>query len=151
MTDPRDATVNGIIKKYAAIAAGAGLIPIAGIDAVAIAGVELKMLADMARVYGVPFSHDRVKPIVASIIGAYGSKKLGMGLGAGVLKAVPVVGLFLGSVAVPTFAAGLTWAIGRVFMQHFASGGTFLDFDPSSVRRHFSGESPAAAATAATA
>ena len=29
-------------------------------------------------------------------------------------------------------------SVGRVFIQHFASGGTFLDFDPESVRKHFS-------------
>jgi uncharacterized protein (DUF697 family) len=144
MTDiAQDAAANGIITKYAAIAVGAGLIPIAGLDVVAIAGVELKMLADLSAVYGVPFSHDRVKPIVASIIGGYASKRLGMGIGAGALKAVPVVGVLLGSVAVPTMAAGLTYAIGRVFMQHFASGGTFLDFDPATVRNHYS---PATAA-----
>jgi signal transduction histidine kinase len=27
--------------------------------------------------------------------------------------------------------------VGRVFTQHFASGGTFLDFDPAEVREHF--------------
>src|SRR5436190_18242238 len=61
MIETPDAAANGIIKKYAALSAGAGLIPIAGLDFVAIAGVELKMLADLARLYRVPFSHDRVK------------------------------------------------------------------------------------------
>jgi len=86
----------------------------------------------------VPFSDDRVKPIVASIIGGYASKRLGLGLGGSTLKAAPVVGMFMGAVSVQAFAAGLTWAIGRVFMQYFASGGTFLDFDPAKVREHFS-------------
>jgi hypothetical protein len=40
-------------------------------------------------------------------------------------------------VAVPGFAAGLTWAVGRVFIQHFASGGTFLNLDPHQVREYF--------------
>ena len=54
------------------------------------------------------------------------------------LKGLPVVGTALGIVAVPAFASGLTWAIGKVFVQHFASGGTFLDFDPDKVRAYFS-------------
>jgi lipoate-protein ligase A len=30
-----------------------------------------------------------------------------------------------------------TYAIGRVFIQHFESGGTFLDFNPEKVREYF--------------
>ena len=31
-------------------------------------------------------------------------------------------------------AAGVTFVIGKVFMKHFASGGTLLDFDPPDYR-----------------
>ena len=30
-----------------------------------------------------------------------------------------------------------TYAAGRVFHQHFASGGTFLTFDPDKVREYY--------------
>ena len=30
----------------------------------------------------------------------------------------------------PTLSIGATYAIGMAFIQHFASGGTLLDFDP---------------------
>ena len=30
--------------------------------------------------------------------------------------------------------------IGKLFTQHFASGGTFLDFHPEAVREHFYAE-----------
>ena len=30
----------------------------------------------------------------------------------------------------PVLSAGATYLIGRVFVQHFASGGTLLDFNP---------------------
>jgi hypothetical protein len=33
----------------------------------------------------------------------------------------------------PAVAAGATWVIGRVFIKHFASGGT-LDFNPPDYR-----------------
>jgi hypothetical protein len=35
----------------------------------------------------------------------------------------------------PTFSAGATYMIGRAFIQHFASGGTLLDFDPPDYRK----------------
>jgi hypothetical protein len=35
------------------------------------------------------------------------------------------------------FAAAYAWALGRVFIQHFESGGTFLNFDAEAVKEHF--------------
>ena len=43
----------------------------------------------------------------------------------------------MGLVAVPGVAAAFTYAVGKVLVQHFASGGTFLDFDPKKVREYF--------------
>jgi hypothetical protein len=37
----------------------------------------------------------------------------------------------------PSSSAAFTYAVGKVFLQHFASGGTFLDFDPKTVREYF--------------
>jgi hypothetical protein len=34
----------------------------------------------------------------------------------------------------PVFSAGVTYVIGKVFIQHFASGGTLLDFKPPDYR-----------------
>jgi hypothetical protein len=34
----------------------------------------------------------------------------------------------------PAFSAGATYLIGKVFIQHFASGGTLLDFNPPDYR-----------------
>jgi hypothetical protein len=34
----------------------------------------------------------------------------------------------------PTVSAGATYVIGKVFIQHFASGGTLLDFNPPDYR-----------------
>jgi uncharacterized protein (DUF697 family) len=143
----KDQLATEIVKKYALYAGGAGLIPIPMLDFAAITGVEIKMLSELAKIYDVPFEDDRVRPIVASIIGGYASTKLGYGMGGAFLKGIPLLGPVLGLLAVPGFGAGLTWAVGKVFIQHFASGGTFLDFDPHTVREHFSGKStqPAAA------
>lgn len=133
----KDQQAQEVVKKYATYAAGAGLIPIPTLDMAAIAGVELKMLSDLAKVYDVPFENDRVRPILAAVMGGYVASNLGTGAGGSLLKSVPVFGTVLGTLAVPTFAAGLTFAIGKVFTQHFASGGTFLDFNPEKVREYF--------------
>ena len=95
------------------------------------------MLAELAKVYDVPFEKDRVRTILAAVIGGYTAANLGYGAGGSLLKGVPLIGTALGVLAVPAFAAGLTFAVGKIFTQHFASGGTFLDFDPETVRQHF--------------
>jgi hypothetical protein len=37
----------------------------------------------------------------------------------------------------PVVAGGATYAIGKVFIQHFESGGTFLTFDPKAVKEFY--------------
>lgn len=133
----KDLRAQEIIKQYSTYAAGAGLIPIPSADIAAVAAIEFKMLAELAKIYDVPFENDRVRPILGSVIGGYAAANLGYGVGASMLKAVPLIGTSLGALAVPTFAAGLTYAVGKIFTQHFASGGTFLDFDPERVRNYF--------------
>ena len=141
----KDVAAQEIVKKYALYAAGAGLIPFPVVDFAAITALEVKMLSDLGSLYSIPFSQDKVRPIVASLIGGYTSTKMGYGMGASAMKSIPILGSALGMIAVPAFGAGLTYAIGKVFIQHFASGGTFLDFDPDKVRAHFAKSDEAAA------
>ena len=128
-----------IVKKYALFSAGAGLIPLPVVDFAAITALEVKMLQELGNLYGVPFKQEVVRPIVAALIGGYTSTKIGYGAGGSLLKGIPVIGSALGLLSVPAFGAGLTYAIGRVFIQHFASGGTFLDFNPDKTKEYFSG------------
>ncbi len=37
----------------------------------------------------------------------------------------------------PATAGSMTYAVGRVFLQHFESGGTFLNFNPEEVKEHY--------------
>ena len=57
-----------------------------------------------------------------------------------VLKFVPVVGSLLAAVSAPAFTGASTYALGRVFVLHFESGGTFLTLDPDKVRAHYEAE-----------
>ena len=60
-------------------------------------------------------------------------------MGAGV-KTIPVVGTTIGVITMPTLSVATTCALGRVFIQHFETGGTFLDLDPEKLREHFRAE-----------
>jgi hypothetical protein len=50
------------------------------------------------------------------------------------VKGVPVVGTTIGALTMPALSIGATYIIGKVFIQHFASGGTLLDFNPPDYR-----------------
>jgi hypothetical protein len=55
----------------------------------------------------------------------------------------------------PAFSACATYVIGKVFIQHFASGGTLLDFNPPDYREFIKAQkekwaSRSAVATATT-
>ena len=47
---------------------------------------------------------------------------------------LPGIGTVIGALTMPVVSAGATWVIGKLFVQHFASGGTLLDFNPSDYR-----------------
>jgi uncharacterized protein (DUF697 family) len=115
---------------------GVGLIPVPVVDLVALSGIQLNMLRKLAQSYDIPFSKDIVKNIIASLIGG-GIPVTFAGALASLMKAVPIVGQATGALAMPILAGATTYAMGKVFIQHFASGGTFLNFDPDEVRDYY--------------
>jgi uncharacterized protein (DUF697 family) len=139
MTD-KDMLATEAIKKYSLYSAGAGLIPVPLVDFAAISAIQIKMLKQVSAIYEIPFDDERGRSIVAALIGGLAGTNLGYGLGRNLLKAVPFVGPVLGGFSVSAMGGAVTWAVGRVFMQHFASGGTLLDFDPDAMRQHFKRE-----------
>ncbi|MBI9089224.1 MAG: DUF697 domain-containing protein [Desulfobacterium sp.] len=132
----RKEKIESLIRNHMMAGMGVGLIPLPLVDFVALTGVQLDLLNKMAKVYGVEFSRDRGKMIVSSLV----SSALPLPLAdyaISLLKAVPLVGQTIGALSMPLIAGGTTYALGKVFLQHFESGGTFLDFDPDTVKSYF--------------
>lgn len=135
--DERLERSRGIVRKYMYWSMGAGLIPVPYADIAAVTGVQLKMLADLAGHYDIPFKRNMVKETVAALIGGALPGPIAGSLLGSAVKMVPVVGPIVGGVSVPLLSGATTYAVGTVFIQHFESGGTFLDFDPVKVKDHF--------------
>src|ERR1041384_7180275 len=129
----RDQLANELVDRFSLWSGAAGLIPVPLVDMAAVGGVQLQMLRRLSEIYGVPFSQNRGKSIIASLAGAIipasTATTTAMTFGS-LIKGLPGVGWTVGALTMPVYAAGVTWVIGRVFMKHFASGGTLLDFDP---------------------
>jgi uncharacterized protein (DUF697 family) len=125
------------VRKYMWWSMGAGLIPVPFVDWAAVSGVQLKMVADVAKVYGVPFQQNRGKAVIGSLVGFVLPHVMACGMLGSLLKAIPVVGAVAGAPAMAIFCGAAEWALGLTFIQHFESGGTFLDFNPEEVRAYF--------------
>lgn len=129
----RDEMASKLIERFAIWSGVAGLIPVPVVDVVTVGGLQLQMLRRLSQIYGVPFSENRGKALIASLAGSMIPATSGIGA-ASTLKVVPVVGMLVSGFVMPVLSAGATYAIGKAFVQHFASGGTLLDFEPPDYR-----------------
>ena len=128
------------VKTYMWWSMGAGLIPVPFVDWAVVSGVQLKMLADLSKIYGVPFQENRGKAVISSLAGFILPHATACGLIGSWLKAIPVIGALAGAPAMVVFCGAYAWALGNVFIQHFESGGTFLNLNPEGVREYFKAE-----------
>ena len=90
------------------------------------------MIRDIANVYGVDFKEKPVRSIITTLVGDLGA----IGVMSGV-KAIPVLGSFIGGFTTSLTGAAATYGLGKVFTQHFDQGGTLLNFDPVESRKYF--------------
>lgn len=123
-------------KNYTIGAIAVGFIPMPLADMAALSAIQLKMIHGLAKLYEVPFSQNIAKSIIASLAGGSIAVSLALPV-ASWLKAVPVIGQSSGMISTATMGASATYAIGKLFAQHFESGGTFLNFDEEKARAHF--------------
>jgi uncharacterized protein (DUF697 family) len=129
----RDEVASKLVDRFAIWSGVAGLIPFPVIDVFAVGGLQVQMLRRISQIYDVPFSENRGKALIAALAGAMIPATSGIGA-VSVLKAVPFFGTIVGGFVMPVLSAGATYAIGKAFIQHFASGGTLLDFNPPDYR-----------------
>jgi uncharacterized protein (DUF697 family) len=125
--EQRTEFANRLVDRFAIWSGVAGLIPVPVVDVFAVGGLQLQMVRRLSQVYGVPFSENSGKAIIASLAGSMIPSASGIGA-ASTLKFVPVIGTITAGFVMPALSAGATWAIGKAFIQHFESGGTLLDF-----------------------
>jgi len=129
-----------VVQRNVYWAMGAGVLPLPLVDIAAITGVQLKMLRELAQVYGFKFSEGLAKKSVMSLLVGVGGVGIGGLIGTSLAKLLPVVGTSLGVASVPVVSGMLTHAVGNTFVMHFEAGGTLLDFDPRAMRSYFKKE-----------
>jgi uncharacterized protein (DUF697 family)/CRP-like cAMP-binding protein len=133
--DDRRASAVKVVKRFSLWSGAAGIIPVPFVDLAAVGGIQIQMLHRISQIYGVPFSRNRGKTLVFSLAGSMIPISSGIGA-ASLIKSVPIVGTAMSATVMPAMSAGATYAIGMTFIQHFASGGTLLDFNPTDYREY---------------
>ncbi len=129
--------IDKLIRHHAYGSMAVGLIPVPLVDFAGVTLVQLNMLRALGKRYNVPFSKGVAKNILSSLVGGAVPAVASPALAASLAKMVPAVGVTVGVVTMPIVAGASTYAVGKVFIQHFASGGTFLTFDPDKVKEYY--------------
>lgn len=120
---------NRIVRFRTLLAAGTGFVPVPVLDVVGVMTIQLWMIRDLAKVYSIPFRKHVAKSLIGSLVGNVSSASL--------IKLIPGVGTFLGGGAGALTSGASTYALGKIFTQHFDQGGTLLSFDPVKSQEHF--------------
>ncbi|HOY65262.1 MAG TPA: DUF697 domain-containing protein [Candidatus Ozemobacteraceae bacterium] len=135
--ETKEAKAMQIVRRYIWWSMGAGLIPIPLLDLATVTGVQMKMISEISKVYEIEFHESRGKALFGSLIGSVVPASLSFGTISPILKAIPVVGAVIGAPSMVLFSGATAYALGKVFIQHFEAGGTFLDLEPEKVREYF--------------
>ncbi len=132
-----------VMESFLPWAAASGIMPIPALDLAVILAVQLRMLAKIGNVYGVQFKEQAAKSAITALMASSLQQTLALNLISGV-KFIPIIGSLANITVMPALAVAGTYAIGKVFITHFETGGTFLNFEASKSQYLFSEELKAA-------
>ncbi len=121
-----------IIKNHVAFSLGAALIPLPGADLLAVSGVQLNMLRQLAKLYDVSFMDSLGKNIIKAVASGSAAR-----VGASLVKAIPGVGTIVGEISMPVLSGASTFALGKVVAGHFEKGGTLQDMDVKTTKEAY--------------
>lgn len=125
-------TPDNIIKTHMMLSMGAGLVPLPLLDVVAVTAIQVDMIKQLSSHFDIPFNEQAGKSWISAIGGSILAR-----IGASSLKAIPIVGSFLGGVTMSALSGASTYAIGNVFKEHFKNGGNLSDIDVDKAKEFF--------------
>jgi len=151
MTDPvasKDvhAEAARVISTAVKWSAGASIVPVPYVDLLALGAVQVKMVRDLAQVYGLDAEGETLKGVISALLGTLAPAAISGGLLGSALKVVPVGGTIIGSVGLAAFGSAATYAIGKIFVTHFEKGGTLKTFSAEAIEADLKKEFAAAKA-----
>ena len=132
----KEVTSESIIKRHMYWSVSAGLIPFPLIDIAAVTAIQTDMLKSLCNFYKVDYSQEKGKAWITALTAATVSSILAR-TGASVVKAIPVVGTFVGMASMAILSGASTYAVGNVFVTHFKDGGTLNNFNTDNFKKFY--------------
>lgn len=129
----RQKRADKIIKDFAFGSSLTGFIPIPFVDTIGLIGVQRLMIYKLSKVYEVPYSKELAKIWISTLMSSLTTSAVSPLLGSAV-KLIPGIGTLAGGTTMAVLGSSSTYAIGKVFQQHFEKGGTLDNFDPESAK-----------------
>jgi len=111
------------IDSHVLWAMGAGAIPIPFLDSAVVTAIQLNMFKELCMIYQSDYNESFGKNLITSIAGSTIAT-----VGASALKAIPILGAFLGSVPMVVMSGASTYGMGQVFKKHLEIGGFMSNF-----------------------
>jgi uncharacterized protein (DUF697 family) len=121
-----------IVNQYVIASAGAGLIPVPGIDVTVLAGIHLALIKKLCEHYGESFSDHAARNIVIAVGVSLVPGTIGSVVSRPILNNLPRL---LGPIVMSASSAGVSYALGRVIMAHFEDGGTLASLNVKDLHR----------------
>lgn len=130
---------NSIVKNHIIASMTLGLVPVPLFDLAALTMTQMNMLRSLSEHYEVEFDDMSSKSLVTSLISGSLPVMGVLGLSS-VTKLIPGIGTLAGSASLSLMAGSVTYAVGKIFIQHFEEGGTLEDFEAKKVQVYFQQE-----------
>jgi uncharacterized protein (DUF697 family) len=115
------------VERYANWAAVGGVIPVPIANATAVTALMVRMIHSLSKLYGVPFEKNRTRAAVVGLMAGMLPTGFATVAASAVTYFVPGYGL-LGLAASSVTSSAYTRHIGRLYIEHFESGATEIDF-----------------------
>ncbi|MDO9475541.1 MAG: DUF697 domain-containing protein [Pseudohongiella sp.] len=125
---------SAIISNKCKWSAAAGFIPVPYLDLAGLAAVQVKMVSDLSQLYGKTVQQEAIKTTVAAMLGTLATAGLAAPVAFSTLKVVPGLGAVAGGLSLGALGAAATYAVGKVFVNHFEGGGSLANFDVDKIK-----------------
>lgn len=122
-----------LIKDFAYGSSLTGFIPIPFVDTIGLIGVQRLMIYKLSKVYNISYSKELAKVWISTLMSGLTTSTVSPLLGSTV-KLIPGIGTIAGGTTMAVLGSSSTYAIGKVFQQHFEKGGTLDNFNPEKAK-----------------
>ncbi|MGB0694832.1 MAG: YcjF family protein [Rhodospirillaceae bacterium] len=123
-----------LVRRFSYWGIGASAIPVMVVDTAALLAVQLRMVQKLSEHYEVEFKENVVKSVITAVAGSTAAGIIGHSVVGRVLGGIPTVGPVLKLASAPVVGGAFTYAVGKMFTEHFESGGTLLTLDTAKAK-----------------